>query len=401
MEKLECLSCKKQFRLDVFTPFCPVCQEPLFYYYPDDSKKTIDLNKDHPLERYADFLPLKTFDPRLSLGEGNTPLVKLEGLARKFHLPATILAKNEMANPTFSFKDRGTAVAIQKAVSLGIRKIGTVSTGNMAASTAAYGARAGLETFVLLKEGTSPSSLLSAGIYQPRLIAVEGDYPQLYYQSFALGRKFGIYFMNSIDPFRVEGYKVTGYEIFRQLGLRTPRAIILPLSAGGHLLGIMGAFLDLLRAGTINEIPVIIGVQAEGCSPLARAFAAGAERYERISKARTIAHAISNPAPAAGNIVLRVIRENKGMIVAVSDEEILAAQKTLAEVEGIFCQPESAAALAALLKIRDALLFKEEDSVVLIITGSGLKNLGALDSLNMTVQNTNLVNLEGTLRSLS
>ena len=142
-------------------------------------------------------------------------------IGRKLGLPP-LWAKVEGLNPSFSFKDRGTAVAIQKAVSLGVKKIGTVSTGNMAASTAAYGARAGLETFVLLKEGTSVSSLLSARIYGPRLIAVKGDYGELLRMSFSLGQKTGIYFMNSIKPFTGEGYKLTGFEVFAQLENQAP-----------------------------------------------------------------------------------------------------------------------------------------------------------------------------------
>ena len=138
-ESLECLFCQKKFPLDIFYPFCPECQEPLLCPAPQ-KKRTIFLEKNSPLEKYIDFLPLSQVDPNLSLGEGNTPLVKLNRLTKNFNLPPVFI-KNEAANPTLSFKDRGTAVAVQKASAMGIRKIGIVSTGNMASSTAAYGAK--------------------------------------------------------------------------------------------------------------------------------------------------------------------------------------------------------------------------------------------------------------------
>lgn len=167
MDRVACLFCRKDFPHDPFSPFCPDCAEPLFLVpRPQSGGPAIHSERSHPLEIFADFLPLETFDPSLSLGEGQTPLIRLGGLGRRLGLPL-VFAKNEAQNPTASFKDRGTAVAVQKAVALGFRKMGTVSTGNMAASTAAYGARAGLETIVLLKEGTPSTSLRAAGISAP------------------------------------------------------------------------------------------------------------------------------------------------------------------------------------------------------------------------------------------
>jgi threonine synthase len=157
----------------------------------------------------------------------------------------------------------------------------------MAASTAAYGARAGLETFVLLKEGTAETSLKAAGIYSPRLIAVDGDYGSLFRASLEIGRRLGISFMNSIDPYRMEGYKLTAFEIYLQMGRHSPRFLIVPVSSGGHLLGLMRAFEDLEREKLITTYPTFVGVQARGCAPLAAAFAAGLERYERPKSGRS------------------------------------------------------------------------------------------------------------------
>ncbi|MCJ7643437.1 MAG: pyridoxal-phosphate dependent enzyme, partial [Candidatus Aminicenantes bacterium] len=273
MDILECLFCRKHYPLDVFSPFCPECREPMFFARARGQRR-IKTDEEHPLERYLDFLPLERVDMNLSLGEGNTPLIRLDKIGGPAGLPLTY-AKFEAQNPTLSFKDRGTSVAVQKAVSLGFSRIGTVSTGNMAASTAAYGARAGLETTVLLKEETPLPSLLAAGIFGPRLVRVKGDYGRLFYQSLEIGKKLDIYFMNSIDPVRVEGYKITGFEIFQGLGRRSPDYIFVPVSSGGHLIGLMRAFDDLLSLKSIKRYPNFVGVQAEGCAPLARAFAAG------------------------------------------------------------------------------------------------------------------------------
>lgn len=400
MDRFECLVCGPIASRDPFSPFCPGCGEPLFVA-PSDRPGRKSIHEDRPLalERYSDFLPLETVRPALSLGEGSTPLVRLGRVGSSLGLPA-VYAKNEAQNPTASFKDRGTAVAVQKAVSLGFMRIGTVSTGNMAASTAAYGARAGLETYVLLKEGTSAAGLRGAGIYAPRLVAVEGDYGHLFKSSLELGRKLGILFMNSIDPFRLEGYKLTAFEIFRDLGRRAPRYVFVPLSSGGHLLGLMRAFEDLEREGWIASYPTFVGVQARGCAPLVRAFEAGLDRFERPAEVRTIAHAISNPSPPAGNAVLRMIRGRRGILMDVTDEEMLGAQRELAAGEGLFCQPESATTLAALKRLASKPGGMDPDGEsVLVLTGSGLKTPGLPETLPVEVQHFTLAELgEGLAR---
>lgn len=347
------------------------------------SRKTRPILADRTLclEKFRHFLPLPSVDPRLSLGEGNTPLVPLRRLQEKHGLPA-LLGKNETMNPTHSFKDRGTAVVIQRAVGLGIKKIGTVSTGNMAASTAAYAARAGLESHILLKADTSLAKMLSTRVYGARVEKMKEDYGQLFRKSFALGRRKGIYFANSVDPLRIEGYKTLAYEIFLGLGRRAPRFVFVPVSSGGNLVGILRGFLDLKEEGLINGLPVFVGVQAKGCSPLSRAFEQGQEKFKRIIRPKTIAHAISNPDPPAGNLVLKLIRETGGLILDVTDQEMLRAQKELATLEGIFADPASATTLAALIKMRNQLKWtghsrpgRLRGEIVVVITGSGLKSL--------------------------
>jgi threonine synthase len=401
MDRFECLACGPLASRDPYSPFCPGCGEPLFVA-PEPRSAARRIREDRPLalEKFVEFLPLDRIDPALSLGEGSTPLVRLGRIGRALGLPA-IYAKNEAQNPTGSFKDRGSAVAVQKAVSSGAKRIGTVSTGNMAASTAAYGARAGLETFVLLKEGTSAASLQAAGVFGPRLVAVEGDYGAVFNASLSIGRKLGIAFMNSIDPYRLEGYKLTAFEIFLGLGGRAPRTVIVPLSSGGHLLGLMRGFADLEREGFIDAYPQIVGVQAEACAPLVRAFDRGLEKYERIAAGPTIAHAIANPTPPAGNAVLRLIRERDGLLLAVSDAEMLEAQREMASSEGLFCQPESATTLAALKKLAAAGRARPgQGDIVLVATGSGLKTLHLLVAEPVEVHRLALAGLEDGLAAL-
>lgn len=398
METFFCTRCGKVFPLDPYHTLCPACQEPLLYN-PAKKAMKFRLKKDHPLEIMLDFLPLPSVNRDLSLDEGNTPLIRLKSIQKKFDLPP-LFAKNETVNPTHSFKDRGTVVAIQKAAILGTNRIGTVSTGNMAASTAAYGARAGLETVVLVKEDTPEEKLISSAIHHPLLVRVEGDYGTLFRKSLSLAAEVGIYFANSVDPFRIEGYKVTGFEIFFQLDRHSPDILILPVSAGGHLVGLIRAYQDLKEQGYIRKYPNFVGVQAEGCSPVARSFTRGEMQVKRIEKAKTIAHAISNPDPPAGNLLLRLIRSVGGEILSVPDERILESQSLLAELEGLFVQPASATVLAGLLELakRHGKL-RSESKIVIILTGSGLRSTKSVLLSGISMTHSSLADLPQILKS--
>ena len=316
-------------------PFCPSCGSPLLVASAR-AGRLFRLDRSIAVDVFRDYLPLRSVDPDLTLGEGDTPLIELGRIAARFSIPGRLWAKNEAANPTASFKDRGSVVAVHKAVELGFRTIGTISTGNMAGSTAAYAAKAGLKSVIFVKEDTGLDKILAAGVYGPRIVKVRGDYGALFRKSFEIGRRRRIYFMNSVDPYRIEGYKVTGFEIFLQLGSKTPDYVLVPVSAGGHLIGLMKAFIDLKADGLIRKIPVFVGVQASGCAPIARAFSRGSASVSRFPNPRTIAHAISNPTPPGGNVVLKMIRDNGGLVLAVSDSAIKRAHRILAEDEGFF-----------------------------------------------------------------
>ncbi len=314
-------------------------------------------------ERFWDFWPL---EPALdfSLGEGDTPLVKSrlgDESGIKLYL------KNETVNPTWSFKDRGTFLAMSYALKASYKTVGTVSTGNMAASVSAYATRFGLKAKILVSESVSDDKLKAVSVYGGEVIRVHGDYGRLYFESLKLGERLGVYFMNSDNPFRIEGYKGIAFEIAEEL---TPDYVLIPTSSGGLFRGVAKGFIELYKSGLIEGLPKLIAVQAEGCSPICRAFREGREKVERFENPRTIAKAIANPYPPSGNAVLKLLRKFGWGCVSVSDDEIRKAQERLAR-EGLFVQPASATGIAALEKLN----LPEGTKVVSVLTGSGLRAL--------------------------
>lgn len=314
-------------------------------------------------ERFWDFWPVEP-ELELSLGEGDTPLVRSK-LGKE--LGIRLYLKNETVNPTWSFKDRGTFLAMSHALKAGHKTVGTVSTGNMAASVAAYASRFGLKSKILVSENASNEKLKAVSVYGGEVVRVSGDYGRLYFESLELGERLGIYFINSDNPFRVEGYKGIAFEIAEGA---SPDYVLVPTSSGGLFRGIAKGFLELHENGLMDELPTLVAVQAEGCSPVCRAFREGKSRVERFENPKTIAKAIANPYPPSGDAVLRLLREFNWKCVSVSDGEVVEAQRKLAN-EGLFVQPASATGVAALKRLE----IPEGAKVVSILTGSGLKTL--------------------------
>jgi threonine synthase len=334
------------------------------------------------MERYINFLPFTSIDPDISLGEGFTSLVKSETLADKLGIGELYL-KNEAQNPTWSFKDRGTVAGIQHARKLGYKRVGTVSTGNMASSVVAYARKAGMEAFIFVSKDIAAEKINPIAIYKPHLIKVDGDYGNLYYESLKIGQSNDIYFINSGAPLRIEGSKTIAFEICEQLHYDMPDYVIIPTSAGGNLRGIEKGFREFKACGLINKIPKIICAQASGCSPIYNAFQANQNEITRITHPHTIAHGIENAFPPSGNQTLRLLKETGGFATAVPDEKTLQAQALLAEI-GLFVQPESAVPIAAIQKLRSENYWTGKEKIVSIITGSGLKFTEALSYHKLT-----------------
>ena len=343
--------------------------------------------------RYGSFFPFASGD-WTSLGEGGTPLVPLARLGRRLNLSA-LWAKNETTNPTWSFKDRGTAVCLAHAKSLGFDRIGTVSTGNMAASVAAYGAASGSETFILVKRDMPEEKLAPVAVYGARVVRVDGPYDKLYDVSLELGRRLGIYFMNSDVPFRVAGSRTIAYELAEEAP--TLDWVVVPVSAGGNIRGIFEGYRLAVQMGLVQRAPRILAVQAAGCCPVTAAFESGAQAIRRFENPSTVAHAIDNPLPPSGNRALSLLRSDGGAAVAASEDEILSAQRDLC-AEGLFVQPGSATAFAGLKLALARGIISAGSQAAVVLTGSGLKYQSVLEKHGLSWESCGLDELEKILR---
>lgn len=396
--ELICTKCGKTYPIDVLRYRCELCDEPLEYeLVVFGSIRQSNQLTQNILDRYADFFPyFQGMDySEYSMREGFTPLLESKKLAAQNNI-GRLYFKNESINPTWSFKDRGTLTGVLHAITLGYKKVSTVSSGNTAMSVAAYGARAGLKTFVFVSSLIPSAKLNPIAIYRPKLIKVEGRYDLVQKNSIRLGAKHGIYVLNSDAPFRLEGYKTLAFEICEQTQFDVPDYVLVPNSSGGHIRGIEKGFREFMACGLIQRIPKIVCVQAAGCSPVYNAFIAGQEEITRVEHPETIAHGIENAYPPSGNQVLRMLKRNGGFSITVTDEDMLKAQETLSET-GVMVQPESAASLAAVEKMSREGTLKPDDRVLCVLTGSGLKDTDSLNRHNLTSLTCSLDEMESLL----
>jgi len=394
--KYVCSNCNHTTKLDESYPRCPICNEPLNVEYIEKGKINKNSKPSDPFwVRYKDFYPYLTKDYGISLGEGFTPLVKIDYLRNKLNL-ANVFVKNETQNPTWSFKDRGSVIGVINALRLGYSQIGTVSTGNMAASVAAYGAKANLKTTILVKEDMAKEKLNPIAIYGPKVLQVKGDYAKLYDKSLKIGKEKDIAFINSDVPMRVEGSKSIAFEICEQLEFDTPDYVIVPTSAGGNFRGIVKGFIEFKNAGLITKLPTFICVQSAGAAPIATAYIKGEKKISHFGKTDTISPAIGNPNPPSGNEVLRLLERYNGLALTVNNDQIKDAHLELAHY-GIFTQPAGAVPLAAVYKLMNEGIIKENQTVVMIATGSGLKDTKAFNYHNLTSSFVSLDDLDQVL----
>jgi len=318
------------------------------------------------LERYRDLLahPGEAFP--ISLGEGGTPLIHAERLGTELGLDALYL-KVEGTNPTGSFKDRGMVLAMNRAVTTGARAIVCASTGNTAASAAAYAAAAGLPCFVVLPAGNVARGKLSQALAAgARLILVDGNFDQALAAVRALGDDGGILVVNSVNPDRIAGQQTGAFEVVDELG-RAPDAVALPVGNAGNITAYWAGFVRFAASGRTDwRRPRMLGFQAEGAAPIV--LGAPVEAPETAATAIRI----GNPASWEGAVAAR--DESGGVIEAVSDEEILAMQLRIARLEGIFCEPASAAGAAGVARLAAAGRLERSETVVCVLTGHGLKD---------------------------
>ena len=318
------------------------------------------------IHRYRDYLPVTEKTPVITLQEGNTPLIRADRLGEALDSRVELFLKFEGANPTGSFKDRGMTVAISKALEEKMTAVVCASTGNTSASASAYAARAGCRAYVVVPKGNVAMGKLSQALmHGARLIQLQGNFDEAFEIVKSVAEKFPIALVNSINPFRIEGQKTAAFEVCEQLE-RSPDRVFIPVGNAGNISAYWKGFREYREAGRIQNLPRMIGWQAEGAAPLVRG--------EVVKHPETVASAIRIGNPANWSMARAAIEESHGEIGLVSDAEILDAYRQVAQLEGVFCEPASAAAVAGLVKQCREGKIPCGAQVVCILTGHGLKD---------------------------
>jgi threonine synthase len=373
--RLRCFNCHTQYPTQTTNYRCEKCGGLLEVSFQISGRKTPWKKRSLSVWKYRELLPLDNDQFITTLSEGGTGLHHCPRLGREIGLKR-LYVKNEGENPTGSFKDRGMTVALSKARELGKRKVVCASTGNTAASLAAYSARAGLRCIVIIPKGkVAAGKMLQVMIHGASIFQVSGDFDEAMRAVVSLTEhRKGFYLMNSLNPFRLEGQKTLAYEVCDQLDGETPDSLVLPVGNGGNISAIWKGFSEFRTLGVTKTRPRMIGVQAENAAPIAKAVRRKEDRIQPVTDPRTIASAIRIGSPVNWTKVLPAINESHGTAETVSDKEILEAQRDLASKEGIFVEPASAASIAGLKKSRDAGRIDPSDLVVCVTTGHGLKD---------------------------
>jgi len=381
---LRCKECASEYPLDA-RYVCEECFGPLEVAYdhsgldPAEAKRKIQAGN-QSIWRYADFLPFTERPPatRTSLEPGLTPLVRAERLAERLGL-GEVLIKNDAANPTHSFKDRVVGVAIAKARELGFTTVACASTGNLANAVAAHAAAAGLDSYVFVPADLEEQKLLATGVYGTRLVGVKGTYDDVNRLCTELCEARPWAFCNvNLRPYYSEGSKTVAYEVVEQLGWELPDRIVCPIASGSLFTRIGRGFSEWLDLGLVDgELPAFCGAQADGCSPVAQAYAEG---WDICKPARpdTIAKSLAIGDPADGPYALELARSTGGSVESVSDDEIRDGIRLLAETTGIFTETAGGVTVATLRRLAESGSIASDERVVVVITGEGLKTLDAV-----------------------
>ncbi len=361
---------------------CPACGEPFSVRSKAEPGRALLDEPPRSMWHYYDLLPLESRDSIVSLGEGATPLVDAPRLAQ--HLGAgRVLLKNEMGNPTGSFKDRQVSVGISHAREIGADTVVVVSSGNVACATAAYAARCGLRAVLLMHGHAAGGKLVQASAYGAQTMHVDVPSASAVFDlCIEACEAFGWYHLSTAgmyEPFNVEGAKTIAYELYQQTGGDLPDWVVLPVGGGGLLGGVWRGFLDLQRLGLIENPPRLAGVQASGCAPLKKAIETEASFLETLEdpwpNPQTVAGGIADDILFDGHTALPAIRTTNGAAPAVDDDAIIRGGLTLASEEGLLCEPTAAVVIAGLEHLPD---LTPDSTVCCLLTGNGVKDLDAI-----------------------
>jgi threonine synthase len=380
-DALKCKECATSYPLDA-RYVCERCFGPLEVAYTapdataDELRRRIQAG---PLSlwRYADFLPLRPgAGATYPLPVGFSPLVRADRLARRLGL-REVWIKNETANPTHSFKDRVVSIAVARALELGFETLACASTGNLANSVAAHAAAAGLPSFVFIPADLEQEKILATSAYGTRVVGVTGNYDEVNRLCTELsGEHDGWAFVNiNMRPYYAEGSKTLAFEIVEQLGWELPDRVVGPIASGSLFTKVARGFRDFTDAGLVRgELPAMNGAQAEGCSPVAQAYAAGTDVCRPV-RPDTIAKSLAIGNPADGPYAVELARATGGAIDSVTDDEVRAGVRLLAETTGIFTETAGGVTTATLAKLAERGDIDPDERVVVLITGDGLKTL--------------------------
>ncbi|HYQ48126.1 MAG TPA: threonine synthase [Thermodesulfovibrionales bacterium] len=379
---LKCRECGREYPVDPIY-VCEFCFGPLEVAYDYKSiakavtRKKIE-QRPETLWRYRELMPIDG-EPQVGLASGFTPLVKAENLAREVGVDELYIKDDTVVHPTLSFKDRVVAVALTKAKEFGFDTVACASTGNLAHSVSAHGARAGFKRFIFIPASLEASKIIASLVYEPNLIAVDGNYDDVNRLCSEVANKYRWAFVNiNIRPFYAEGSKTIGFEIAEQLGWKAPDHIVVPCASGSLLTKVWKALKEFKQIGILKELETkIFGAQATGCGPIAAAVKSGSDVIRPV-KPNTIAKSLAIGNPADGFYASQAIRETGGYAEDVSDQEIIDAMKLLARTEGIFAETAGGVTLASTIKLIREGRISREGTTVICITGNGLKTQEAL-----------------------
>ncbi|MBS7638104.1 threonine synthase [Candidatus Bathyarchaeota archaeon] len=377
--KMVCGICGEEHEIWEMVYRCGRCDYPLEVVY-DYNEALEEIEKEgfkgSGVWRYRALLPISNPDHIITLREGGTPLIRARRLGRELGLEELYI-KDETRNPTWSFKDRGSAVGVSMALEVGARAVGCVSSGNMAASLASYAARGGLRCIVLIPRGTPLGKVAQTLICGAEVAEVDAPYPEICRMALRFGGGLGVYMVHNDAPMRVEGQKTISLEAAEELGWRVPDWILVPTSSAGNFSAVWKGWRELREMGLIDGLPRMGLVQAEGNAPIVRSYIRGLEYVEPNPEPKTIAPAIANPDPPSGRRALRILRASGGHAEMASDAEILHAQRLLASTEGIFAEPAGAVPAACARRMLEGGIIDRDDMVVLVVTGAGVKDVEA------------------------
>ncbi len=381
IDSLRCKECGTAYELGAHY-FCEKCFGPLEVHYdhsglePAEAKRRIQAGS-QGIWRYADFLPFEG-RPGDPLEPGLTPLLRADRLAERLGIEAELWIKNDAANPTHSFKDRVVAVAVAKAQELGYDTVACASTGNLANAVAAHAAAAGLDSYVFVPANLEEQKLLATAVYGTNLVGVRGNYDDVNRLCTQLADTHPWAFVNvNLRPYYAEGSKTLAYETVEQLGWELPDRVVCPIASGSLFTKLGRGFQEWLDIGLVEGVqPVFNGAQAQGCSPVATAFADGTDVC-KPQKPDTIAKSLAIGDPADGPYAVEHARRTEGSIDSVDDDEIRDAIRLLAETTGIFTETAGGVTVGVLRKLAERGDLNDGERVVVYLTGEGLKTLDA------------------------